>query len=101
MVSPKPRALQLLYATAVILPSGFIFPVPLLNVPPTDDDVHVAWAPVVVSVTVMVPAVPVTAPPGLIVQVVAVVAVAVAVPILSAKKIAPLLRTEKRPLRMR
>src|SRR5262245_36861136 len=100
MLAPVPAAVQPLYATAVILPSGFIFPVPLFNVAPIDDDVHVIVPPAVVSFTVTVPAVPVTAPPGLMVQVVVVVAVAADAPIPSAKKIAPLLRTEKRPLRM-
>src|SRR6516164_6509824 len=100
MPAPTPMTVQLLYAAAVILPSGFVRPVPLFNVPPTDDDVHVIWIPVLVSVTSVLPAVPVTALPGLMVQVVAVVAVAADVPTASAKTIATPLRAEKRPLRI-
>jgi len=74
--------------------------VPLFNVAPREDDVHVVAVPVFVSVITVLLVAPVTVPPGLIVQVVAVVAVAVDVPIPSAKTIKPLLRTEKRPLRM-
>ena len=41
MLSAKPRAVQLLNAADVILPSGFFWPVPLFSVAPRDDDVHV------------------------------------------------------------
>ena len=89
-----------MYAADVILPSGFVWPVPLFNVAPRVDDVHVAWVVVVVSVTTVVPAVPVTVPPGVMVQVVTVVAITADVPVPSAKTITPLPRTEKRTLRI-
>jgi len=59
-------------------------PLPCLSVPAATEDVQVTDAPAVASVTVVVPAVPVTAPPGLTVQLAAARAGAAAKPITDA-----------------
>lgn len=58
---------------AVIEPIGLVWPLPDLRVAEVLDDVQVRTVPVLVSLRVVVPAVPVTFPPGVMVQVARVV----------------------------
>jgi len=92
---------QLANVTDVILPIGLTWPLPFFRVALVADDAHVSTVPLLVSFSVVLPALPVTAPPGLIVQVEAVVATAVAVPAPIASAATPLpRRTAVRCLRV-
>src|SRR5581483_7357579 len=62
---------QFVNVIPVMLPSGLVCPLPLLSVAVADDDVQFSVVPVVESASMVVPAVPVTDPPGLMVQVAA------------------------------
>src|SRR5215470_12846178 len=87
-----PGPVQVLKVTEVIFPSGLVRPLPFFSVAAVADEAQVRVWPVFTSFSVVLPALPVTAPPGLMVQVVVVVAMAVAVPRPSASAAAPLLR---------
>jgi hypothetical protein len=62
---------QLLKVIEVIEPMGLVSPLPLESEPAAAEEVQVSFVPVVESVRVVVPADPVTDPPGVTVQVVA------------------------------
>ena len=80
-----PDTLQVLKASEAMVPiPAPASPLPFLSVPFATEDVHVTEAPAVVSVTVVVPAVPATVPPGLTVQLAAARAGAAAKPITDA-----------------
>src|SRR5215472_16110649 len=80
-----PSAVQPLKASELKVPMPLpARPLPLLSVPLRAEDVQVTERPAVTSFTVVAPAVPVTAPPGLTVQVVAASAGAAAKPITDA-----------------
>src|SRR5690349_10400446 len=72
-----PGPVQFLKVTDVILPIGLVWPLPFFRLAAVADDAHVRTVPVFVSFSVVLPALPVTAPPGVMVQVVAVTAMAV------------------------
>jgi hypothetical protein len=62
---------QLLKVSVAIVPSGLRSPLPLFSEPVAADEVQVSAVPVVESWRVVVPAVPLTDPPGVTVQVAA------------------------------
>src|SRR5579863_3166393 len=65
-----PGPVQLLNVTEVIFPSGLLRPLPLFSFALVAEDAQVRVVPVLVSRRVVLPALPVTAPPGLTVQVI-------------------------------
>src|SRR5689334_13453807 len=97
-----PGPVQLVNVTDVMLPMPVPdSPLPFFRVALVADDAHVRTVPVFVSFSVVLPALPVTAPPGLTVQVVAVTAMAVVAPMpIASAATPPLSRTLVRCLRM-
>src|SRR5215472_13477209 len=96
-----PGPLQFVNVTDVILPIALTWPLPDFKVAAVADDAHVRTVPVTLSFSVVLPALPVTAPPGVMVQVVAVTAMAVVAPMPRASAATPpLSRTLVRCLRM-